>query len=71
MPRPLDQAGLFQRRVGAVFIDRLDGLGTQLDFYVTPQLRDINTLGVQVGGNLTFHDLGHVSTNSALLLRKS
>jgi len=64
----LDQAGFLQSLVSPVLIDGLEGLGGCLDPDILVQLRNPDTLGVEVRGNLTLHRLGDVTADAALFL---
>lgn len=67
----LDQPGLLQRGECAVFVDGLDRLGAQFDFHSATQFWNVDALGVQVGRNGAFHDLGDVTSDTTLLLRET
>lgn len=66
-----NQTRLLESGVGTVLVDGLNRLGTQLDLHVTTKFRYVDTLGVEVGRYTTLHHLGHVTTDSTLLLGKT
>ena len=67
----LDQPCLPEGGVGAVLVNCLEGLATGLDLDVAAQLRNPDSLGLEVGRDRSFYGLGHVSANPALLLGQS
>ena len=67
----LDQPCLPEGGVGAVLVNCLEGLATGLDLDVAAQLRNPDSLGLEVGRDRAFYGLGHVSANPALLLGQS
>ena len=64
----LDRAGLFQRFVSAVLVDRLQAARGHAHANEFLQLRHPNSMLVQIGPEPTRHIFGHVPANAAFFL---
>ncbi len=64
----LEQAGFFKRFERAILVNGLERAAAELEAYMAAELRDENTLGLKVGGNLALDDLGHVTADAAFFL---
>src|SRR5687768_11697292 len=69
--RLFDEASLFQRGVGAVLVDGLQGARGELHGHELLQLGHPDALGLQVGQEVTGGGSGHVLTDAALLLSET
>ena len=66
--RLFDETGFFESGVGTVFGDRLEGARGEFHFDVLVELRHLDALGTQVGGDVPLDDFGHVATDATLFL---
>ena len=66
-----DDSSLFQRHEGTILIDGLQRAAAQLDLDELTKLRNPNALGLEIWGDRALHDLGDVTTDTALFLGQS
>ena len=64
-----NQPGLFQGRVGAVFVQRLHRAGGDFDPHILAELRNPDAMLLQVWSEGARHVFRDVTTDAALLLR--
>ncbi len=64
----LDEAGLPEGGVGAVLVDGLEGLAAGLDLHIFPEFGNPDPLLLEIRRDRALDGLGHVTTDSALLL---
>lgn len=63
-----DQTCSLERHEGTILVDGLQGAAAELNLHEAAELRNPDALGLQVRREGALHDLGDVTTDTALFL---